>query len=85
MSQSSHWIAEVGGGDQHCRELSIPNLLLFMSRIGDWTGFYLVSFPDPGSPPAKVSGGSQQHPWASFNIHSLPVVHNCQALTNYAN
>ena len=70
------WIAEVSGGDQHCRELSIPNLLLFMSRIRDWTGFYLFLFPDPGS---------QQQPWASFNIHSLPVVHNCQALTNYAN
>jgi len=68
MRQSSHWIAEVGGGDQHCRELhvSIPNLLLFMSRIGDWTGFYLVPLPDPGSPPAKVSGGSQQQPRASF-------------------
>ena len=53
ISQSSHWIAEVGGGDQHCRELSIPNLLLFMIRIRDWTGFCLFSFPDPGSPPRQ--------------------------------
>jgi len=75
MSQSSHWIAEV---DQHCRELFIPNLLLFMSRIRDWVLPSLVPRPWLTPPPKGLAAFSN-----TFGLHLIFIVYQLYIIARH--